>query len=684
MKNNPLPKIKLLKSSVDILKLYENNIGFYSSCISFCVAFVIPFTIYFENDKFDKGIQYMMSKLFLNLTDIILMQPKFHAQFIEIYFSLSYLLILSIKSFSFINLFFGSAACSFTFFIFYMTEQLTLDYNKLLKAKKNLMKLNNQIFKMIKEPILILYRSFSGVVFKNQAFSDLQNSLDCKYEIDLINRMKNEKGASLKDLIAQEPIINEKFGSEMEASSVFTFHLDNKMKKKRSYLIRVTSKKLKQFKEGIVAFYLHDIGNELELKVLEKNVEFTNLMLYSLSHEVRTPLNGIQGILQLLKNKIENEFKEKIKIALACSSFLVNQINCMLDYSEIIKNEFQIHLEQVNLNEFFSKMIKIAQSILVNHKSSIKIKYEISENINSLIFLDCERVRQVILNLITNSVKYTKEGYIIIGARLTEIGELEIYFSDTGCGFFEEQVSIFNEDDTEDLIKYDKEKKHFPGYKLSICRLIVKMLKSKLILISEKGKGSKFSFCISKSRLWKYIERDIYKRTESGSCILEDSDAISLFNHISKYLKPLGNKSLTDLKMKNNFISLKNNNSIKSIIVVDDVELNRFVISGMIKNLNFNNISEAENGKEAVEIAQKKHESNEEFLIFMDIDMPIMNGLESSKLIRKFSDKPIIAVTAFIGEEMRHQAKECGMSNFITKPISIQRIKTILREYNFI
>ena len=64
--------------------------------------------------------------------------------------------------------------------------------------------------------------------------------------------------------------------------------------------------------------------------------------------------------------------------------------------------------------------------------------------------------------------------------------------------------------------------------------------------------------------------------------------------------------------------------------------------------------------------------------------MPIMNGLESSKLIRKFSDKPIIAVTAFIGEEMRHQAKECGMSNFITKPISIQRIKTILREYNFI
>lgn len=151
-------------------------------------------------------------------------------------------------------------------------------------------------------------------------------------------------------------------------------------------------------------------------------------MLYSLSHEVRTPLNGIQGILQLLKNKIENEFKEKIKIALACSSFLVNQINCMLDYSEIIKNEFQIHLEQVNLNEFFSKMIKIAQSILVNNKSSIKIKYEISENINSLIFLDCERVRQVILNLITNSVKYTKEGYIIIGARLTEIGELEIYF----------------------------------------------------------------------------------------------------------------------------------------------------------------------------------------------------------------------------------------------------------------
>ena len=170
IRKNPVSRSSKLKYSIDIIRNYENNIGFYSSLMSFWVSFMIPFTLYFENDKFDKGIQFMMSKLFLTLTDIILMQPKFHSQFIEIVFTLSYLLILSMKSFSFINSFFASAACTSTFFIFYIAEQLNFDYNNLLKKKKKIMKLNHEIFKMIKEPILIIYNTLTGVVFKNEAF----------------------------------------------------------------------------------------------------------------------------------------------------------------------------------------------------------------------------------------------------------------------------------------------------------------------------------------------------------------------------------------------------------------------------------------------------------------------------------------------------------------------------------
>ena len=89
------------------------------------------------------------------------------------------------------------------------------------------------------------------------------------------------------------------------------------------------------------------------------------------------------------------------------------------------------------------------------------------------------------------------------------------------------------------------------------------------------------------------------------------------------------------------------------VIIADDVELNRLVISGMLKKLKFYNILEALNGKEAFEFAQEKHNLKAEFLIFMDIDMPVLNGIESTKLIRSFSVQPIIAVTAFIGGEVK-------------------------------
>ena len=120
------------------------------------------------------------------------------------------------------------------------------------------------------------------------------------------------------------------------------------------------------------------------------------------------------------------------------------------------------------------------------------------------------------------------------------------------------------------------------------------------------------------------------------------------------------------------------------IFVIDDVNLNRFVITGMIQSLGFPNIIEGSNGLQALEYAKEKNQNKEEFLIFMDIDMPIMNGIESTKLIREFSSEPIIAITSFIGEEMRTKALSSGMNEFLTKPITIFQIKTILKKYGYI
>ena len=680
IRKNPVSRSSKLKYSIDIIRNYENNIGFYSSLMSFWVSFMIPFTLYFENDKFDKGIQFMMSKLFLTLTDIILMQPKFHSQFIEIVFTLSYLLILSMKSFSFINSFFASAACTSTFFIFYIAEQLNFDYNNLLKKKKKIIKLNHEIFKMIKEPILIIYNTLTGVVFKNEAFIELQRKIECNDEIDVLHMLTNEKNTSLKDDLLSQKLSGNNSSHDLDLYSVYSINQKNKKEKKQSYLIRKTEKKLKQIKENVIGIYFHDIGNEIEIKVLEENVEFTNLMLYSLSHEIRTPLNGMQGILQLIIGKTESQYNEQIKIALSCSEFLVTQINCMLDYSQIINNEFKLHLDSIDLKKYFKALKGFGKAMLVNSRSLIKIKVQISENIIGKVIFDPERVKQIFLNLLTNAVKYTEYGVIIIGAKIIENNELELSLSDTGCGFLDDQVKMFNRESNIQIIKYDKEKKMFPGYKLSICKLLCQKLKTKMILASEKGKGSLFSFRISLQKLKKYVESDIYKRTESGTCIPE-AEEINLSSNIRKYLSPKHHKTLIDLNISN-FQSIQM--TPKSVIIADDVVLNRFVISEMIRRCHFTNINEATNGLEALELAKSKSQLKEDFLIFMDIDMPIMGGLESTKRIREFSNNPIIAVTAFIGEEMRSKAKACGMTKFITKPISFEKICSILKEYQYI
>ena len=681
IKSNPISKRKEKKIPLHVLSSYENNIGFYSSLLSFWVITLIPLTIYYENEKFDKGIQFMMSKIFINFADLILMQPKSHAQFCEIVFTLIYFAILSLKCFSFVNLFFASAASVSTFFIFYIADQLSNDYNNLLKKKENMLKLNSEVFKMIKEPVLIIYSSLCGIVFKNYAFEEIEKTLECKNEIHLLKLLQDDNNVSINDMLHNEEKNNHQNILNKEISSVYSYNPTKKQDHKYTYHVKYVRKKMKHIKEEVIAIYFHDIGNEMDIKILEKNIDFTNLMLYSLSHEVRTPLNGMQGILELIKGRVESYYNDQIKIALGCSDFLVSQINCMLDYSQIIKKEFKVHFENINIRSYMKKLRKVAKTCLVTKKSSVNLELSIGHDVPEWFIFDPERIKQVLLNLITNSVKYTNMGSIILGATLISNEELSIFISDTGSGFTEEQVNSFNELQTKNLIKYDRGKKGFPGYKLSICQLLIKKLKSKLVLFSEKAKGAKFIFKLCPNKLKNNIEFDIYKRTKSGTLIDGESTPTS---NMEKYAIISTKKTLTNINQKFYHRNYTIESSIKWIIVADDVELNRFVISGMAKKLNFNHVLEASNGKEALDLAFEKTSKKEEYLIFMDIDMPVLNGLESTKLIRKFSSHPIIAVTAFIGEEMRKKAKEVGMNKFLTKPISISKIKAILKEYNYI
>jgi len=169
VKKNQIIHKKDLAKTKKLISVYENEIGFYSCMISSGICIMIPFTIYYEYDKFDKGIQFMMSKVFLNFTDIILMQPKRHAQLIEIVFTISYCVILFFKSFSFINMFFIITTCISTTFILHLADQLNNIYN-IFKKKEKMLKFNDEILKIINDPILITSSSLNETLFKNEVF----------------------------------------------------------------------------------------------------------------------------------------------------------------------------------------------------------------------------------------------------------------------------------------------------------------------------------------------------------------------------------------------------------------------------------------------------------------------------------------------------------------------------------
>ena len=117
-------------------------------------------------------------------------------------------------------------------------------------------------------------------------------------------------------------------------------------------------------------------------------------MLYSLSHEVRTPLNGMKGILHLMKCKSDTKYYKQIKIALSCCQFLECQINSILDYAQILKNEFSLHLEFVDITCFLAKIQKYALYIIQGKNSSIEIKIDISSNIKGKYIIDKDRIKK--------------------------------------------------------------------------------------------------------------------------------------------------------------------------------------------------------------------------------------------------------------------------------------------------
>jgi len=373
-------------------------------------------------------------------------------------------------------------------------------------------------------------------------------------------------------------------------------------------------------------------------EVAQKQAEQANKVksdfLSNMSHELRTPLNGILGYAQILMNdnSVSEKHKEKLQIINKSGEHLLGLINDILDLSKIEAGKMELHYAETDLHALVQEIYDLFKLRCEN--KGLQLIVEKDAHLPKYVRTDTGKLRQCIINFMGNAVKFTQKGSITFSVNKEFNGNIRFAVKDTGRGIPKDKISEMTKPFTQ--IYNAQNTEGGTGLGLAITKSYIELMGGTMHIESQLGEGSTFSFSLP----LEIIEQPVQNIQK----------AVQKVTGIKNEIKP-------------------------KILIVDDSQINVDVANEFLQSIGF--ITEkAYNGKEAVE----KYQLFNPDLILMDIRMPVMNGFEATKEIRKNS-KPnlkVVAVTADAFEHQKHEIIQSGLDDYLAKPYTSSQLFDII------
>ncbi len=364
--------------------------------------------------------------------------------------------------------------------------------------------------------------------------------------------------------------------------------------------------------------------------------------LSSMSHEIRTPLNAIVGFSQgLLEEDLPADTKEEVKDIIDASDSLLQIVNGILDISKIEANKLEIVNTEYNFEKIFKELVALSKGRIGD--KPLEFRYSCDKTIPPVLYGDYVRIKQIVLNLLTNAIKYTKQGYVdftVNSVCKDDVCRLIISVTDTGIGIKEENIDkLFNKFERLDLEKNITIEG--TGLGLAITKKLIDFMHGNIVVQSKYGEGSKFTVALDQRIIPKELD-------ELNIPAIEDDN------------KP--------------FVS----NGGK-ILVVDDNKINLKVAARLLRAYNVD-VTLVTSGQECIDEILDGHKYD---LILLDDMMPKMTGVETLLNLKKIIgfNTPTVALTANAISGMKEKYLENGFDGYLSKPIDKVELENILRKY---